>query len=460
MDATDLAFAGAGRQAELVRSGEVTSRRLVELYLERIQRLDPTLNAYRITFPERALAEAAQADGRAGAGDTRPLLGVPIAVKDDTDIGGELTPFGTNAVDRPAQADAEVVRRARSAGAVILGKTNVPELAAWPFTESPTFGITRNPWDLQRTSGGSSGGAATAVAAGLAAAAIGTDGAGSIRIPAACCHLVGLKPQRDRVPPAPRADANQGMTVWGALARSVADTVLVYDAIKDGGPWAAALDSPPQRMRVAVSTAAPPLAGVKADAEQLGAVHAVADALRELGHDVVERGIEYSPAMAANIVGRYLRGLYDTRELLDRPERLSPTAKGVARMGAAVAGPLIARARAGEREDARRVNAIFGDGFDVALTPMFSRRPPRVGEYWNRGAAWTLNGSIRLVPWCGAFNHTGQPACAVPAGFAGDGFPLSAQLVAPPDGEEVLLRLAAQLEARGDWPAHRPAFAA
>jgi amidase len=460
MDATDLAFAGAGRQAELVRSGEVSSRRLVELYLERIQRLDPTLNAYRITFPERALAEADQADGRAGAGDTRPLLGVPIAIKDDTDIAGELTPFGTNAVDRPAQADAEVVRRVRSAGAVILGKTNVPELAAWPFTESPTFGITRNPWDLQRTSGGSSGGAATAVAAGLAAAAICTDGAGSIRIPAACCHLVGLKPQRDRVPPAPRADANQGMTVWGALARSVADTVLVYDAIKDGAPWTAALDAPPQRRRVALSVAAPPFAGVKADAEQLGAVHAVADALRELGHEVVERELEYPRAAAVNVVGRYLRGLYDTRELLDHPERLSPTAKGVARLGAAVAGPLLARARATEEGDARQVNSVFGDGFDVALTPMFSRRPPRVGEYWNRGAAWTLNGSIRLVPWCGAFNHTGQPACAVPAGFAGDGFPLSAQLVAPPDGEEVLLRLAGQLEARGDWPAHRPAIAA
>jgi amidase len=460
MHATDLAFAGAGRQAELVRSGEVTSRALVELYLDRIARLDPALNAYRITFPERALAEADQADGRARAGDSRPLLGVPLAIKDDTDIAGELTPYGTNAVDRPAEADAEVVRRVRSAGAVILGKTNAPELAAWPFTESPTFGVTRNPWDLQRTSGGSSGGSATAVAAGLAAAAIGTDGAGSIRIPSACCHLFGLKPQRDRVPPDPRRDANQGMVVWGVLARSVADHALVYDAIKDGAPWAPALDAPRQRMRIALSIAAPPLAGVKADAEQLEGVHAVADSLRELGHEVVERELDYSPAMAANVVGRYLRGLYDTRRALDHPERLSPTAKGVARMGAAVSGPLLARARAAEEDDARRINAVFDDGFDAALTPMFSRRPPRVGEFWNRGAAWTLTGSIRLVPWCGAFNHTGQPACAVPAGFAADGFPLSAQLVAPPDGEDVLLRLGAQLEARADWPAHRPAFAA
>jgi len=459
MDATDLAFAGAGRQAELVRSGEATARSLVELYLARIARLDPVLNAFRITFPERALAEADQADGRARAGDTRPLLGVPVAVKDDTDIAGELTPCGTSGAERPAEADAEVVRRLRSAGAIVIGKTHVPELAAWPFTESPTFGVTRNPWDLQRTSGGSSGGSATAVAAGLAAAAIGTDGAGSIRIPAACCHLVGLKAQRDRVPPG-LEDANQGMTVWGALTRSVADCALVYDAIKDGPSWTAVVDAPPRPLRVAVSTAAPPLSGVSADAEQLGAVAAVADALRELGHDVADRELDIPATTAMNVVGRHLRGVHDTRVRLDHPDQLSPTGKGVARMGAAVSGPLLARARAAEAEDAKRLNSVFDEGFDAVVTPMFSRRPPRVGEYWNRGAAWTLTGSIRLVPWCGEWNHTGQPACAVPAGFAGDGFPLSAQLVAPPDGEEVLLALAAQLEARGDWTAYRPAFAA
>ena len=154
-------------------------------------------------FAERALIEADQADGRRRGGDTRPLLGVPIAIKDDTNVAGEVTARGTNAFGDPAREDAEVVRRLRAAGAVIVGKTNVPELEITPFTESPTFGATRNPWDLNRTPGGSSGGSAAAVAAGLVGGALASDGGGSIRIPAGCCGLFGLKPQRDRVPMAP-----------------------------------------------------------------------------------------------------------------------------------------------------------------------------------------------------------------------------------------------------------------
>ena len=204
MDAAELAFAGAARQAELIRAREVSARELVQLYLDRIERLDPQLNAYRAVFAERALAEAAQADARAKAGETRPLLGVPIAIKDDCDVAGDITAFGSSAADGPAPADAELVRRLRGAGAVILGKTHVPELTVTPWTESPTFGVSRNPWDLQRTPGGSSGGSAAAVAAGLAGAAIGSDGGGSIRMPAACCGVLGLKPQNGRVPTAPR----------------------------------------------------------------------------------------------------------------------------------------------------------------------------------------------------------------------------------------------------------------
>ena len=164
--ATDPVFAGLARQAELIATGAVSSRELTEAYLERIARLDPTLNAFRIVLAERALIEADQADGRRRGGEDRPLLGVPIAIKDDTDVAGEITAHGTNAYGEPAREDAEVVRRLRAAGAVIVGKTNVPELEITPFTESPTFGVTRNPWDLNRTPGGSSGGSAAAVAAG------------------------------------------------------------------------------------------------------------------------------------------------------------------------------------------------------------------------------------------------------------------------------------------------------
>src|SRR5436190_13859776 len=171
MQPSDLAYAGIARQAELIRSGEVSSAELVGVCLERIARLDPLLNAFRSVFAERVTMEAQQADARRAGGEERPLLGVPIAVKDDIDVAGVVTRWGTNAVETPAREDAEVVRRLREAGALVIGKTNVPELTQWPFTETATFGVTRNPWDVQRSPGGSSGGSGAAVAAGLVGAA-------------------------------------------------------------------------------------------------------------------------------------------------------------------------------------------------------------------------------------------------------------------------------------------------
>ena len=176
-----LAFAPITRQAELIRGGEVAPRELVELYLRRISRLDPQLNAFRAVHDERALAEADQAAARLKAGDERPLLGVPLAIKDNVDVAGDVTTHGTSAYGEPAAEDCEVVRRVRAAGAIVLGRTNVPPLCALPVTESPTWGVTRNPWDLDRSPGGSSGGSAAAVAAGLVGAALGSDGGGSIR---------------------------------------------------------------------------------------------------------------------------------------------------------------------------------------------------------------------------------------------------------------------------------------
>ena len=455
----DVAFAGAARQADLIRTREISSRELTELYLRRIQRLDPQLNAYRVTIAERALVEADQADARAKAGDARPLLGVPIAIKDDCDVAGEATAIGSDAHAGPVASDSEVVRRLRAAGAVILGKTHVPELAIRGCTESATFGVTRNPWDLQRTPGGSSGGSAAAVAAGLAGAAIGSDGVGSIRIPAGCCGLFGLKAQNGRVPAAPRVEPWNGLATWGPIARRVADGALVYDAIKDGGPsFAEAAAREPGRLRIAVSVATPPLLGVQADGEQLGAVHDTVHRLRDLGHEVVEREIEYPPAAAANVLARYLRGITDASRSMAHPERLSRQTRGFVRIGAAIPAAMVARAKAAAPSDGAVLNRAFADGFDLVLTPMFTRRPPRVREYEGRPALWTLAGEARFVPYCGAYNHTGQPAASVPAGFSADGFPLAVQLVAPPDGEPVLLSLAAQLEAATAWPDRVPPF--
>jgi len=262
MDATDLAFAGIARQAELIASGEISSRELVELYLRRIERFNSQLGAFRIVFTERVLMEADQADARRRAGSSpaergggggRPLLGVPIAVKDEFDVAGEMSTFGTNAYGEPAREDSEIVRRARAAGAIVIGKTHMPELGAFPWTESPTWGVTRNPWRLEHSPGGSSGGSAAAVAAGLVGAALAGDGGGSIRFPAAYCGLFGLKTQRGRVPLAPHLGAWHGLVVNGVLARSVRDTALFYDAIADGPADPGAPTVPPSSFVAALA---------------------------------------------------------------------------------------------------------------------------------------------------------------------------------------------------------------
>lgn len=457
MEPADLAFAGLTRHAELIAAGELTSRALTELFLGRIARLDPLLNAFRVVLRERALAEADAADARRGDG-AGPLNGVPIAIKDDIHIAGEVTAYGCDADPQPQPVDSEVVTRLRAAGAVLIGKTHVPELMATPFTESPTFGVTRNPWDPHRTSGGSSGGSATAVAAGLASAALGSDGAGSIRIPAACTGLFGLKPQRGRVPSAPDTHAHQGMAVFGPLARSVQDAARIMDVIADGGPSltdAAATD--PGRLRIAISTGLPPI-GVKPDAEQLGAVRATADALRELGHEVFERDFDWGMTMGNRILARFVRGIGDMAGETGHRDRLSRRARGLARIGAAIPDAVARSAADQAAADAQQLNRIY-EHADVVLTPMFTRRPPRVREFDGRGGVRTLVGMSRLAPYNAAFNHTGQPAVSVPAGFTADGFPLAAQLVGPPDAEARLVSLSAQLERVRDWAAARPAMA-
>src|SRR6188472_1640963 len=242
MDAAELAFAGIHRQAEALRAGDVSSRELVAMYLERIDRFDGRLNAFRVVLGDRALAEAAEADRRIAAGGSAPLLGVPIALKDEVDVVGELTTHGSAAFDQPATADSAHYRRLREAGAVLIGKTNLPELAIWPFTESQAWGVTRNPWDPARSPGGSSGGSAVAVAAGLVGAASASDGGGSIRIPASYTNLFGLKPQRGRISLAPEREHWLGLSVTGCLTRRAIDTALWLDVT--AGPEPGDADRP------------------------------------------------------------------------------------------------------------------------------------------------------------------------------------------------------------------------
>ncbi|HEY0517291.1 MAG TPA: amidase [Solirubrobacteraceae bacterium] len=469
MDQVELAYAGIARQAQLVAAGEVSARELLELYLARIERYEPQLNAFRVVLGERARLEADQADSRRAAGDTRPLLGVPIAIKDDMDVAGETTNWGTNATDGvPAQADAEVVRRLREAGAVMIGKTNVPELTLWPFTETATFGATRNPWDLQRAPGGSSGGSGAAVAAGLVGAALGSDGAGSIRIPSAWCGLFGLKPQRGRVSLAPRSRAWHGLSVNGVLTRRVADTALFHDAASGATdvdadsapapavPFSQAAATAPARLRIAYSRKFPPGVLAKLDAEAERALEETVELLRSLGHELSEQDPEYGMDSLPAVLIRYLRGGHDDAETLAHPERLERRTRGFARVGGLIPESLLERSLAGEEALRSRLGRVL-EQHDVLLTPAVATLPPAIGRLQGRGALWTLNTVGGWVPYNGIWNVTGQPAAAVPAGFSESGLPLSVQLVGRPADEATLLSLAGQMEAARPWAEHRPA---
>jgi amidase len=458
MDATDLAYAGAAEQARMVREGEVSARELVEATLDRIERLDPQLNAFRVVFAERALDEAERLDS-SGAGD-RPLAGVPVAIKDDADVAGEVTAWGGTAHAGPRPVDSDVVARLREAGAIVVGKTNVPELTIWPFTETVAFGATRNPWNTQLTPGGSSGGSGAAVAAGLCGVALGSDGAGSIRIPAAFCGLFGIKPQRDRISLGPdHHDAWHGLSVYGPIARSVADAALFLDATADGAPaggYAGALSEGPGRLRIAISTdAPPPVVGVKIHPAQRRAIDETASLLRELGHEVREREVDYGPTAFLNVTARYLRGIHDDAKAMAHPERLENRTQAMARRGGLIPDSLLAKSRAGEAALAARINKIFDD-FDVVLMPGPSGPPFRVGELQDRGATWALNASVLRVPFYGVWNATGQPATSVPAGFDEHGAPTAVQFGGRVGDELTLLRLAAQIEAARPWAQQRP----
>jgi amidase len=458
MDATDLAFAGASRQAELLRAGEVSPRELVETYLRRIERIDPDLNAFRKVLAERALAEADQAAARLRAGDDRPLLGVPVAVKDDVGIAGEVRTDGTNAFGEPEREDWEIVRLLRAAGAIVLGITNVPELTIWPFTETPTWGITRNPWDPQRTPGGSSGGSGAALAAGLAPLATGSDGGGSIRIPSAFCGLAGLKPQRDRIPYLPTGRPHwHGLSVVGGMGRTVADAALFYEAVT-GLPWRAAAGRDPQPLRIALSLRVPPGLVAKVEPAIRRGTEDVAEVLRSLGHQVVERDPDYG--LVTGWPMRWLGGIADDAASMPHPERLEPRTRSMARLGRAVkALGGVRRAIEAEAADAARINAIFDD-VDVVLGPGTATLPQRVGRYTAAGALRTWQGVSASVPFQAVWNHVGNPAITIPSGMAPEGLPTSVQLAGRPDGEETLLSLAGQIERARPWADRRPPLAA
>ncbi len=460
MESTELAFAGAAEQARLLAAGTITAPALLDLYLDRIARLDSTLGAYRIVLAGSAREEAAAAQARLDNGERSPLLGVPIAIKDDVDVAGVVTTYGSGAYGPAKTDDAEVVRRLRAAGAVILGKTTVPEMMVWSFTETREFGATRNPWDTDRTPGGSSGGSAAAVAAGMAPMALGSDGMGSIRIPSAWCGLFGIKPQRDRVPMAPHDGAWNGLSVNGPIARTVEDAAVFLDATATTpaaeGSFVAAAAREPGRLRIALSTKVPPLLTARVGRAQRAAVDEAGALLRELGHEVFVRDPDYPTGAAyGNLLPRYFRGVYDDVATLPRKDRLEPRTRAFARIGGLFSDRRMAAIREAESELTRRVLSIFDD-VDVVITPATASGPSRIGAYQRRGAVTTLALVAQRAPFLAMFNGTGQPAAAVPWGADGDGLPTAIQIVGRPFDEATLLSLAAQIEKARPWAHRRP----
>jgi amidase len=464
----EIAFAGAARLAEMVRAHEVSPTDLVGFFLDRIERLDPELNAFRVVLGERAMLEAEQAEARLKGGEERPLLGVPIALKDNVDLAGELTTNGTDAYPDPAAGDSEIVRRLREAGAIVIGKTLLPELAMFGFTETATYGVTRNPWDPQRTPGGSSGGSGAAVAAGLVPLAHASDGAGSIRIPAASCGLFGLKPQRGRISLDPFVEHWNGLSVNGCLSRTVLDTAVYLDITSGGSkepgapppperPFAESAKTPPGKLRIAFSTTAPRAAlPPTTSAEALGAVADTAGVLRGLGHEAEERDPNWG-MIGNNMVPRYLRGGAEDVARTPEPQRLERRTRGFAALGRAIPEALFQRALAAQKTDAARVNAIF-DSHDLLMTPVIGGTALPVRKWEGCGAPRILLGQSRFYPWCIPWNHLGNPAMSVPAGFAADGMPLAVQIIGRPGDEATLLSLAAQIEAERPWADRRPAI--
>lgn len=438
--------------AAAVRAGSTTALAETRAALARIAALDPSLGAFQVVRAEKALAEAAAVDACIAAGEHLPLAGVPIAIKDNIPVAGEPMREGSPATTaEPRSADHEVVARLRAAGAVVVGITRVPELCVFGTTDS-VYGTTRNPHNPERTSGGSSGGSAAAVASGMVSVAHAADGMGSIRIPAANCGLVGLKPGSGLVPADMGAHSWFGMSENGPLATTVADAALVL-SVMAGRPELAEVTVPGRALCVGLATGIPtPLAAL--DPQWKAAADRAAATLRAAGHEVIELRIPY-PADPLPVLARWFAGAADDaahegiadHDLEPRVRAHVRAGRRLRRLGALRAGP-VDRLRA-------RVDAATAD-VDVILTPGLAQPGP-VAEGWHRrGWVANLRANIGYAPYAALWNLLGWPAASVPAGWHdGAQVPLAVQLVAHPAadgaGEALLLSVAAQLEAAAPW---------
>jgi amidase len=437
--------------AAAVRSREVSPTTVVEVHLERIRELDGRVHAFQVVRADEVLAEARALEERPDLAEL-PLAGVPVAVKDNVDLAGCPTRLGSAATRAaPAAADGAPVRRLREAGALLIGKTTVPELCLWPFTESEAFGATRNPWNLDHTPGGSSGGSGAALAAAMVPLALATDGGGSIRMPASSCGLVGIKPGRGVVPFPDGVSSWCGMSEFGPLATTVADLGLFLDVLA-GTTTYRAVQGPDRSLRIGV-TAKPPAVGVRVDPEVRAALDATAEALRDAGHQVAAADPPWRNGDPAPFLRRVFLGCAEDADGKDWGS-LEPRTRAEARVGHLLrrAGPAPGGPPAGVLA---RFQAWFED-HDVLLCPTQAALPLRIGAYRGKGMARTILGLTGYMPFTPAFNLVGFPAASVPAGTSRSGLPVGVQLAGPRGAEALLLSLARQLEVLRPWPRHAP----
>jgi amidase len=462
----------------MIRDDERTSRELVEESLEAIERLDGELGAFVHVDAERALAEA----DAIGAGDDRPLAGVPVAVKDLlAPVAGMPMRWGSAAMEGHVPAeDGNVARRLRNAGAIVLGKTATPELGILPVTEPDAFGPTRNPWDTSRTPGGSSGGSAAAVAAGMVPLAHGNDGGGSIRIPASCCGLVGLKPSRGRISLQPAwTEGGVGFATDGCLSRTVLDTAVTLDLLAGYEPGDAYLLPPPPlpfaeaagrdpgRLRVAFAVESPN--GCDVDPDCARAVRETAELLESLGHSVEEDAPDVDPdGYTENFIkvwiGETSEELHTLEALKGEPldrGRLEPLTRQMAELADAMSATDFLVALDYLRRISRRI-VRFWDGYDVLLTPTLAKPPIEIGSLLpaeGEEPVTMLMNSADWVPFTPVWNVTGQPAISLPLHQTASGLPVGVQLVGAPAAEDVLISLAARIEEARPWADRRPSLA-
>ncbi|HEY5192358.1 MAG TPA: amidase [Solirubrobacteraceae bacterium] len=471
MTESDLMFRPATELAEMVRSGEVSSRELVESSLARIEQLNPQLNAFVEIDSERALAAAEEI----GANDPRPFAGVPIAIKNNRPVSGLKATIGCSLMaDHVADYDHNVTRRFREAGFVIVGTTTLPEYGILPVSEARLFGPTRNPWDLERTPGGSSGGAAAAVASGMVPVAHGNDGGGSIRIPAACCGLVGLKPARGRISPAPEL-GDSSLGIDGVLTRTVAETAAILDVLAGyepgdatwapppAEPFALAAGRAPGKLRIAATTL-PPVADAVVDPLCAQAVADAAELLRSLGHEVEE----VDPPWQIDGISELFGGVFSIHIALQiaysgmvagrepAADDMEPMSWAIYQMTQSF-NALQGKGLEVQLQAYTRQLVSFLEPYDMLLTPALAERPLPLGTLDTAAPdpMSTFTRSGLFTPFTPVFNASGQPGISLPLYQGEDGLPLGVQLVGRPAGEAALLALASQVEAAVPWAARR-----